>query len=513
MKILYRLLLLTSCCASFTISAQTVHEKVKQFVQLNKNSLTDEYINFVAIPNVSGDSENIPLNTAFIQKMMEQRGIKSELLHGTTEGVNPAVYGEIKVPGATRTIAFYAHYDGQPVNPKQWTNGLEPFKPVFITRAVEHGGTIIDYKQGQPLNDDWRLTGRGSADDKAGVMTILNAYDALKRLGIAPANNIKFFFEGEEEIGSPHLDEIFRNNKEKLQANVWIIVDGPRDVSGKKTIVFGARGYVNIDLTVYGAKRPLHSGNYGNWAPNPAMRLAQLLAGMQDDKGKVLIPGFYDDMIPLTPEERNAIAAIPDAGEALKQELGVATPDGDGKPLLELLSLPSLSIDGIQSANTGKLATNVIPATAEASLNLRLVPGNDVQRQVQKVKDYIQSKGYHILDHDPTDEERAQFGFLIKVTTISGGYIAQRTPMNLAIAQSVIKAVQSTVDYPVLLKPMMGGSLPLFLFEKYLGTKPVVIPVVNYDNNQHAENENVQMRFLWEGIETMAAIMMIKSQN
>jgi len=220
--------------------------------------MIDEYTGFVAIPDVSNDSENIPLNTAFIQKMMEQRGIKSELLHGTTASVNPAVFGEIKVAGAKRTIAFYAHYDGQPVNAKQWTNGLQPFKPVFITNSVENGGTIVDYK-GQALKDDWRLTGRASADDKAGVMTILNAYDALKKSGVTLVNNIKFFFEGEEEIGSPHLDEIFQNNKEELQADIWIIVDGPRDVSGKKTIVFGARGYVNMDLTVYGAKRPLHS--------------------------------------------------------------------------------------------------------------------------------------------------------------------------------------------------------------------------------------------------------------
>jgi acetylornithine deacetylase/succinyl-diaminopimelate desuccinylase-like protein len=506
MKIFYPILLLIFFRVSFEISAQTVQDKVKQFVQSNKNGMIDEYTSFVSIPNVSGDSENIPLNAAFIQKMMEQRGVKSELLHGTTAGVNPAVYGEIKVAGAKRTIAFYAHYDGQPVNPKQWTNGLQPFKPVFITNAVEHGGTIVDYKPGQPLNDDWRLTGRASADDKAGVMTILNAYDALKKSGVPLLNNIKFFFEGEEEVGSPHLDEIFQNNKEKLQADIWIIVDGPRDVSGKKMISFGVRGDVNMYLTVYGAKRPLHSGNYGNWAPNPAMRLVHLLAGMKDGKGNVLIKGFYDDVIPLTTEEKRAIAAIPDVGETLKNELGVAAPDGEGKSFLELLSLPSLNINGIQSANAGKLAANVIPATAEATLDLRLVPGNDVQRQVQKVKDYIQSKGYHIIDHEPTDKERSQYGYLIKITT-SPGYNAQRTPMNLPIAQTVIKAVQSTVDYPVILKPSAGGSLPLFLFERYLDAKVISAPVVNYDNNQHAENENVQIKFLWEGIETMAAIM------
>jgi len=506
MKILCAILFLTFSSVLITTSAQSA---IQQFAQSNKNRLIDEYTSFVSIPNVSSDSANIPLNTAFIQQMMEQRGIKSELLHGTTPGVNAAVYGEIKVPSAKRTIAFYAHYDGQPVNAKQWANGLEPFKPVYITNSVEHGGTIVDYKQGQSLNDDWRLTGRSSADDKAGVMTILNAYDALKKSGVALVNNIKFFFEGEEEIGSPHLDEIFQNNKQKLQADVWIVVDGPRDVSGKKTIVLGARGYVNMTLTVYGAKRPLHSGNYGNWAPNPAMRLAQLLAGMEDDKGHVLIKGFYDDAIPLTAEEKSAIAAVPDVNEALKKELGVATPDGDGKPFLELLSTPSLNIQGIQSANTGKLAAAVIPAIADAALDLRLVPGNDLQRQAQKVKDYIESKGYHIIDHDPTDQERTHYGHLIKVT-IPSGYNAQRTSMSLPIAQSVIKAVQSTIDYPILLKPMMGGSLPLYLFEKDLNTKTVVVPVVNYDNNQHAENENVQLKYLWEGIETMAAIMVMK---
>ena len=167
-----------------------------------------------------------------------------------------------------------------------------------------------------------------------------------------------------------------------------------------------------------------------------------------------------------------------------------------------------MNINGIQSANAGKLAANIIPATAEATIDLRLVPGNDVQRQVEKVKAHIESKGYHIIDHEPTDEERAQFGYLIKITT-SPGYNAQRTPMNLPVAQTIIKAVQSTTDYPVLLKPSSGGSLPLFLFEKYLNAKPVSVPVVNYDNNQHAENENVQIKFLWEGIETMAAIMVM----
>lgn len=509
MKIFYFFLCLIFCCCSFELPAQTVQDKVKQFVKSNEDSMINEYISFLSIPDVSSDTENIPFNVAFIQKMMQQRGISSEQLHGTTAGVNPAVYGEIKVPGAKRTIGLYAHYDGQPVNAKQWASGIEPFKPVFITNSIEHGGTIVNYKPGEPINNEWRLTGRASSDDKAGIMMILNAYDALVKSGVAMKNNIKFLFEGEEEVGSTHLDEIFQHNKEKLQADVWIVIDGSRRVTGENPIIFGVRGDVNMDLTVYGAKRPLHSGGFGNWAPNPAMRLVQLLAGMKDEKDKVLIKGFYDDVIPLTEAEKKAMTAIPDIVPALKKELGLAEPDGNGASYPELMSMPTLNINGIQSANAGKLASNIIPATAEATLDLRVVPGNDVDRQVQKVKDYILSKGYHIIDQEPTDEERAKYGYLVKVTS-EKGYNAQRTPMNLPIAQNFIKAVQSTTDHPVVLIPSVGGSLPLYMFNKFLDAKVITVGLVNYDSNAHAENENVKIKFLWEGINTIAAIMIME---
>jgi acetylornithine deacetylase/succinyl-diaminopimelate desuccinylase-like protein len=226
---------------------------------------------------------------------MKQRGIAATLLDGTKPGTNPAVFGEVTVPGATKTLIFYAHYDGQPVNPKQWAEGLQPFVPVFITAPVEQGGTIVTtHKAGDAVNPAWRLTGRGSADDKAGVMTILNAYDALVKSNSKPTANLKFFFEGEEEVGSTHLGDILQKHRDKLQSDLWIIADGPRHVSGKKLVQFGVRGDVNMHLTVFGPKRPLHSGNYGNWAPNPAQRLVSLLASMKDEDGKILIKGFYE---------------------------------------------------------------------------------------------------------------------------------------------------------------------------------------------------------------------------
>lgn len=271
---------------------------------------------------------------------------------------------------------------------------------------------------------------------------------------------------------------------------------------------FGVRGDVNMHLTVYGPKRPLHSGNYGNWAPNPALSLVQLLSGMKDERGNVLVEGYYDDVIPLSASEKEALNNIPNIEEILKKELAIAKPDGDGKTFLELLHLPTLNINGIRSADVGELAANIIPSRAEATLDLRLVLGNDVDRQINKVKKHIEKNGFHIIDHEPTDEERLKYARLIKVTH-GVGYPAQRTSFDLPIAQSLVKAVQSTADYPVILVPSMGGSLPLFLFEKILDAKVITVPVVNYDNNQHAENENVQLKFLWEGIETIASIMIM----
>lgn len=486
--------------------AQTIQQKVNGFRKENEAKIIDEYIKFVSIPNVTRDTANILRNVAFIKMMMEQRGIKTEFLNGTTPKVNPVVFGEIRVPGAKYTLSFYAHYDGQPVNPAKWTGGLTPFDPVFIDKPIEQGGKIISATGN--ISSDWRLAGRGSADDKAGVMTILNAYDALVKTGIALKHNIKFFFEGEEELGSTHLDEIFKKNKEKLQTDLWVIVDGPRHVSGKKMISFGVRGDVNMNLTVYGPKRPLHSGNYGNWAPNPALSMVRLLATMKDDSGNILVAGYYDDVVSLSAREKEALTKIPNIEETLKKELGIAAPEGRGKSFLELLHLPTLNINGIRSGDVGELAANIIPTKAEATLDLRLVLGNEVDKQINKVVKHIEKNGFHVIDHEPTDEERLKYSKLIKITR-GIGYPAQRTSFDLPIAQSLVKAVQTTADYPVILLPSMGGSLPLYLFEKTLSAKVITVPVVNYDNNQHAENENVQLKFLWEGIETIAAIMLM----
>ncbi|HYF32871.1 MAG TPA: M20/M25/M40 family metallo-hydrolase [Chitinophagaceae bacterium] len=500
------------CCFLFlsvkSLPAQVDVKKIRSYVESQRRQLLKEYADFLAIPNVSGDSANIYRNAYFIRDMLAKRGIKAELLTPAIRGAAPVVFGEMKSPGATRTIAFYAHYDGQPVNEKNWAPGLSPFQPQLLTDRIDKGGKPVPFpsKDGQ-IDNNWRLYSRSSSDDKAGVFALIAGYEALINSGQQPGINIKFFFEGEEEAGSTNLAAVLADHAKKLAADLWIICDGPMHPTGRKQIVFGVRGDANVELKVYGAKRPLHSGNYGNWAPNPAMMLAQLLSTMKDGNGMVTIEGFYDDVIPLTETEKKAISEIPDLEQQLKGELGIHRPDGNGKPFFELINLPSLNINGIQSANVGAMAANIIPSVAIAELDLRMVLGNDVTRQIEKLKRHIIKQGYHITSDEPTDAERSKYAKIVRLTVVGTSYNAQRTPIDLPIAQAIVKQLQLTSAEKIILLPSLGGSLPLYLFEKYLEAKPITIPVVNYDNNQHAENENIILGFLWEGITSMATLM------
>ena len=489
------------------IYAQTTQEKVREYRSANESKILNEYLALLAIPNVASDTENIRKNAEFIAEMMKQRGLDPRLLDGPTPNTPPAVYAEWKVPGAQRTLLLYAHYDGQPTDPKQWT-GTHPWKPVYRSAAIEAGGQIIPTPATrESVNPEWRIYARSASDDKAGVMAILNAFAALKAKGIALTSNIKFFFEGEEEAGSPHLAEIIKAHRELLAADAWIICDGPVHQSGAKQVVFGARGDVNVDVTVYAAKRPLHSGHYGNWSPNPAFMLARLLSSMKDDDGRVMIDGWYADVEPLGERERRAIAAAPQYDEELKKQLGLSRTEGAGKSLMELINVPSLNINGFASGDVGALARNVIPTTATAVLDLRLVKGNDHRRQVERLIAHIRKQKYFVTDRDPTDAERAQHALIARVTVRPGGYNAERTGMDLPVSRAVIEAVQSTTRDKIVLLPTSGGSLPLSIVTENLKTVTISVPIANYDNNQHAENENVRLRNLWEGIETFAALM------
>jgi acetylornithine deacetylase/succinyl-diaminopimelate desuccinylase-like protein len=505
---------LSGCCviAIFLSGPQTnaqvgSSDSIRAYRMASEHRLLTDYLRLLSIPNVASDTPNIRKNADHLVTEMQKRDLKPQLLEAADNKVPPVVYGEWMTPGATKTVIFYAHYDGQPTEAADWT-GSKPWEPVLRTASLEKGGKIIPFpKAGEKIDPEWRIYARSASDDKAGVFAILTAFDALIAKGVKPTVNIKFFFEGEEEAGSPNLREILSKNKELLRADAFIVCDGPVHQSGRKQVVFGVRGDVNVDLTVYGAVRPLHSGHYGNWSPNPAMTLAQLLASMKDAGGNVTIKGWNDDVEPLGPAELKAIADAPQGDEQLKRELGIAYTEGGGKSLLERINQPSLNINGIKSGDVGEKARNVIPTMATTVLDLRLVKGNDHIRQVAKLRKHIESQGYHVIERDPTDEERAKHPMIAKFTHVPGSYNAQRTRMDLPISVAVIDAVKRTTNQPIVIMPSLGGSLPLSIISDTLGQPTISVPIANHDNNQHAENENIRIQNLWDGIETFAGLM------
>ena len=506
---------LTSVVMTFAIAVSVVAQspsvlRTDAYRRAHERQIVAEFARLLEIPNVASDLPNIRRNAEFIREMMQKRGLSPRLLETPSKSTPPAVYGEWKTPGATQTLIFYAHYDGQPTDPKQWTGTL-PWQPTWRSAALESGGKVVALPAaGEPINPEWRLYARSAADDKAGVMAILTAVDALRSQGITPSVNLKFFFDGEEEAGSPNLGEIIDLHKELLEAGAWIICDGPVHQSGRKQVVFGVRGDQNVDVTVYGARRPLHSGHYGNWAPNPAMILSRLLSSMKDDAGRVLIAGWYEGVEPLGEAEQRAIAEAPAYDNELQSQLGFARAEGAGKNLLELINQPSLNINGIGSGDVGDLARNVIPTIATAALDLRLVKGNDYRRQAQLLQAHIRKQGFYVIDRDPTNDERKQHALIAKVIVRAGGYNAERTRMDLPISVALVNAVQSTSAQPIIKLPTLGGSLPLSIITSHLRTVTVTVPIANYDNNQHAENENLRLQNLWDGIETMAAVMSMR---
>jgi acetylornithine deacetylase/succinyl-diaminopimelate desuccinylase-like protein len=476
----------------------------------NEHKLVSEFVEMLAMPNVASDTANIKRNADYLFELMKQRGLNPRLLKAADARVPPVVYGESITPGAKQTLIFYAHYDGQPTDPKQWT-GIEPWKPVLFSAPMEKGGVKISFPTaGEKIDPEWRLYARSASDDKAGVFAILQGFVALKAKNISPTVNIKFLFEGEEEAGSPHLREIISANKDLLKADAFIVCDGPVHQSGRKQVVFGVRGDVNADLTVYGANRPLHSGHYGNWSPNPALTLAQLLASMKDGRGNITVKGWADDVAPLGPVELKALGEAPKYDEEIKRQLGIAYTEGGGKSLLEQINLPSLNINGFKSGDVGDLARNVIPTSATAVLDLRLVKGNDHVRQVEKLRKHIESRGFYVINREPTADERLKHPFIAKFTVRSGGYNAERSRMDLPISIQVMVAVQSASSEPIVKMPSLGGSLPLSIISETLNIPTITVPIANYDNNQHAENENIRIQNLWDGIEIFASLMAMK---
>jgi acetylornithine deacetylase/succinyl-diaminopimelate desuccinylase-like protein len=482
--------MLAIVASSLILTAQTTPpQAARAYTTPRQAELSQQFQQFLSIPNIAADPAALRRNADYLITQLQQRGAEAKLLTapGLPATVPPVVFGEIKTPGAKRTIVFYAHYDGQPVTPSEWDTG-QPFTPIL-----------------KQVNGEPRIYARGAGDDKAAIFAQLTALSALQAAHIPLQANIRFVWEGEEEAGSTHLEQILAANRDLIHGDIWLVCDGPVDQTRRQTLIFGARGDAHLQITVYGANRSLHSGHYGNWAPNPAMMLVQLLAGMKDADGRVLIPHFYDGIAPLSPAEKQALATAPVNDEMLRQELALGHTDGGNKHLLELLNQPSLNINGISSGQTGAHSTNSIPPTATANLDLRLVVGIDPTTQQQRVIDYIRAQGYFITSASPTREDLLSHP---KVAYIQAdpGEPASRTPIDLPIATDVIRAIESARGKVILL-PTSGGTVPLDAMERAANTRTISVPIANHDDNQHAANENLRLQNLWDGIETMAALI------
>jgi acetylornithine deacetylase/succinyl-diaminopimelate desuccinylase-like protein len=500
-------------CAAFAQKANPpgpaqVVQEIRDYRMDNEDRIMRELSEFLAIPNIASDAPNIQKNAARLVEMLEARGIETHLLAITGRG--PVVFGKLISAEAKRTVIFYAHYDGQPVDPAAWTDG-KPFEPVLRDAAIEAGGKRIPFPENAAqrravYNDNWRIYARSSSDDKSPIVALLAAIDALRAKKIPLAVNLKLILEGEEEAGSPNLQRTLELHKNLLGGDLLITGDGPVHQSGRPLLFFGNRGILGFQMTTFGPIRALHSGHYGNWAPNPGFELARLLGSMKSEDGRVLIEGYYDDVVPLGATEKKALQEMPNNDTELETELQFGKPEGGGKKLVELLQLPSLNIRGLRSAYVGEQAQNIVPEKAEAAVDVRLVKGEDPDKKFEQVIAFIRKQGFYVTTEVPTKEERMAHAHVIRVVKDVWNYPASRTSMELPVSKVLVQLVEDATGNTTVVAPTLGGSVPMYIFED-LGLPWIGVPIVNYDNHQHSSDENLRLGHFWRGMEIYGAIL------
>ena len=457
---------------------------------------------FVSISNVAADPATLQENAHVLATMLKARGAQVELLE---TGGFPAVFAEFKTPGANRTIGFYGHYDGQPADKAAWAS--DPWTPVFRDKALGQGGQLVTLPSQGLIDGEWRMFARSVSDGKGPIVTLLAAIDALKANKVPLSTNVKLYFDGEEEIGSPHLRQVMEKNAARMKADAWIMLDGPVHPSGRRQVMFGVRGVQALEMTVYGPSRGLHDGLYGNWAPNPAALLANLVASMRDGDGNVTIAGFYDPVRALSEHDRKALAAAPDADHELRTSLQLAWTEGGNKPMVERLMLAGLNVRGIQAGHVREKAANVIPTEAHASMDFRLVPDQTIDGVRRQVEAHIQKQGFYIVHQPPDTATRLAQPRIVMLDWKPGAFEGMRTPMDLPISRAVVTAVEEAAGEAVVVLPSMGASINLRLFAEVLQAPTMFVPTVNADNEQHAANENLRIMNIWNGIETFGTLL------
>ena len=494
------LILLASASLVFarTICADParIAESARSWELQHKREVLEEFAELLAIPNLASDKPNIQRNATAIQGLLERRGLATQLL--SLGEAPPIVVGDLTIPSAKQTIAFYAHYDGQPVDGAQWTS--DPWKPVMRDSA----GREVDWRHANSIDPEWRLYARSAGDDKAPIIGMLAALDVLRTNKVTPKVNLRFVFEGEEEAGSPHLAQYLEKYPKQLRPDAWVLCDGPVHQSRQMELFFGARGVVDLELTVYGPVKGLHDGHYGNWVPNPIVRLTHLIDSMRDENGRILIKGFYDEVKPPSRTELAAIAKIPDVEGELRREFQIGMTEGEGKHLNELLLLPALNVRGIEAGRVGEKASNTIQPLARASLDFRLVPNETPDSIKQLVERHIAGQGYTIVREAPDASTRMRNRKIVQVNW-GAGYPPARTSLDLPLSREIARIMTAAGHEPVRL-PTVGGSVPMYLFQQPNDTPVIGLPIANHDDNQHAANENLRLQNLWQGIEVYAAL-------
>ncbi len=440
----------------------------KEYQEKNKDRFLNELLELLRIPSISAKSENKP------DMVKCAEALKERLLHAgvdkvelyPTEG-HPVVYAEKIIDPAKPTVLVYGHYDVQPAEPLElWHSG--PFEPVI---------------------KDGRVYARGSADDKGQFYMHVKAFETLVKTGTM-STNIKFLIEGEEEIGSPHLGKFVSENKELLKADVILISDSSMLSMENPSLDIGVRGLSYIEVEVTGADRDLHSGTYGGAVANPITILAQMIASCHDENNHITIPGFYDDVVTASAEERELMNKAPYDENEYKKEVGVNELWGEkGFTTNERTGIrPTLEVNGIWGGYMGEGAKTVLPSKATAKISARLVPDQSSAKMTKTLLDYFKNI--------------APPGVTIKAFEHHGGE-PYMTPIDSKGYLAAAKAVQHTFGKtPIPVRG--GGSIPICsILEKELGIKIIFMGFGLDSDNLHSPNEKYGIANFYKGIETI----------
>ena len=456
---------------------------------------------FLSLPNDANKPDDILKLIEWMEPAFEARGFDMQRID--TEG-SPLLLATRNVEGAEKTALIYLQSDGQPVDPAAWDQD-DPFTPVLKKQTKDGWEEIPWGSLEKEIDPNWRIFARSASDSKGPMAQFLIAMDALNAAQIEPTFNLKVIIDTEEELGSPNLPQAVIDNRNLLAADMLLIFDGPPHASNAPTVKFGARGIVTIQLVAHGPHAPQHSGHYGNYVPNPALHLSRILAAMKSKDGRVTIPGFYDG-VEVTDEVRAVLEAVPDDEKAIQKQLGIKTPDAVAGSLQESVQYPSLNIRGMEAGWVREESRTIIPATATAEIDIRLVKESDPDRLVGLVRDHIEGLGYHLLNAPPTDKEREKHDYMVEFRH-DYSYAAYRSDFDAPpgrLARSGLRNLYG--EEPILIRTS-GGSVPISPFVETLSVPAASVPTVNIDNNQHSPNENIRVGNFLEGIAMLTAVL------